>query len=180
MNGSDAWRWLQTGTLLAIGFWGVLVAMGRASWGFFDGVNLIFHEAGHPIFGLGGEFLGILGGSLAQVLVPAACAVAFLWQGQPFGAGLCGIWTGQSLVGVSIYMADARAQRLPLLGGDGVIHDWNYLLGRLGLLAWDRPLGTATALLAGALITISAVLAGLLCLRGTDSGHRDAAGGSEP
>ncbi len=165
MNGGAARRWLQAGTLLAIGCWGLLVAMGRASWGFLDGVNLIFHEAGHPIFSLGGHFLGALGGSLMQVLVPAGCAVAFLRQGQAFGAGLCGIWTGQSLVGVSIYMADARAQRIPLLGGGDVIHDWNYLLGRLGLLNWDRALGGATAFLAGLLIATSAIVAALACLQ---------------
>ncbi len=165
MNGGAAAGWLKAGVLLAVGCWGVLVAMGRSTWWFLDGVNLIFHEAGHLIFFLGGEFVSILGGSLMQVLVPAACGVAFIWQSQPFGAGLCGIWTGQSLVGVSIYIADARAQDLPLLGGDGVIHDWNYLLGRLGLLAWDRALGRATAILAGCLILASAFLAALLCLQ---------------
>ena len=37
-------------------------------------------------------------------------------------------------------MADARAQQLPLLTvGDAeyVIHDWNYLFGKLGLLGHD-------------------------------------------
>ena len=169
MNGGAAVAWLKAGGLLALGFWGVFVAAGRASWGFLDGVNLIFHKAGHVILFWGGQFLSVLGGSLFQVLVPAACAVAFLWRGDAFGAGLCGIWTGQSLVGVSRYMADARAQALPLLGGDGVIHDWNYLLGRLGLLAWDRTLGRATAVLAGLLIAASAILAAILCLQ-SDAG----------
>jgi hypothetical protein len=37
-------------------------------------------------------------------------------------------------------MADARAQDLPLLTtgeGDYVIHDWNYLFGKLGVLPHD-------------------------------------------
>ena len=37
-------------------------------------------------------------------------------------------------------MADARAQALPLLSvgnSDEVIHDWNYLFGRLGWLSHD-------------------------------------------
>ena len=165
MNGGAAVGWVKAGVLLALGLWGLLVAAGRASWWFLDGVNLIFHEAGHLIFWVGGEFVSILGGSVLQVLVPAACAIAFVWQHQPFGAGLCGIWTAQSLVGVSLYIADARTQDLPLLGGDGVIHDWNYLLGRLGLLAWDLALGRATAVLAGLIIVGSAVLAALLCQR---------------
>jgi hypothetical protein len=165
VNGGTVLAWLKAGTLLALGFWGILVAAGRASWGFMDGVNLIFHEAGHVLLFLGGEFVAVLGGSFMQLLVPAACAVAFLWRGDAFGAGLCGIWTGQSLVGVSRYMADARAQALPLLGGDGVIHDWHYLLGRLGLLAWDLALGRATAVAAGLLIAVSVILTSLACLR---------------
>lgn len=174
MNGDALLRWLQTGTLLALGFWGILVAAGRATWGFLDGVNLVFHEAGHVFFGLAGHFIGVLGGSLNQVLIPAACAAVFVWQGQAFGAGLCGIWTGQSLVGVSIYMADARARVLPLLGGDEAIfaHDWHYLLRTLGLLEWDRTLGRATAVLAALLIAASALLGALACLRTEDRGTR--------
>jgi hypothetical protein len=164
VNSGAAAGWLKAGGLLVAGLWGLLVAGRRASWGFLDGVNLILHEAGHVIFFLGGEFLTVLGGSLLQVLVPVACAAAFAWRGEAFGAGLCGIWTGQSLVGVSLYMADARARALPLLGGDDAGHDWNYLLGRLSLLAWDRALGRATALLAGLIILGSAVLAALHCL----------------
>ncbi len=165
MNGGAAVAWLKAGALLALGFWGVFVAAGRTSWGFLDGVNLIFHEAGHVIFYLGGQFLFVLGGSLFQVVLPAVCAAAFLRQGNAFGAGLCGIWTGQSLVGVSIYMADARARILPLLGGDDAGHDWHYLLGRLGLLAWDRALGRATAVLAGLLIAASAIAGAIYCLQ---------------
>ena len=165
MNGGAAVGWMKAGILLGLGLWGLLVAMGKASWWFLDGVNLVFHEAGHVILFLAGDFLTVLGGSLLQVLVPAACAAAFAWRGEAFGAGLCGIWTGQSLVGVSLYMADARLGALPLLGGDDAGHDWNYLLGRLGLLAWDRALGRATAVLAGLIILGSAILAALACLQ---------------
>ncbi len=35
-------------------------------------------------------------------------------------------------------------QFLHVLGGDGVIHDWNYLLGALGLLTWASGLATLT------------------------------------
>ncbi|PYM31744.1 MAG: zinc ribbon domain-containing protein, partial [Candidatus Rokuibacteriota bacterium] len=41
---------------------------------FLHGVNLIFHEAGHVIFGFLGEFIAVAGGSLNQVLIPAICA----------------------------------------------------------------------------------------------------------
>ena len=41
-------------------------------------------------------------------------------------------------------MADARAQDLPLLtvgDGDYVIHDWNYLFTKLGVLQHDTQIG---------------------------------------
>src|SRR4051812_24863367 len=42
--------------------------------------DLVFHEAGHVIFGFFGRFLTVLGGSLLQCLVPIILAVAFLRQ----------------------------------------------------------------------------------------------------
>jgi len=45
---------------------------------FIHGIDLVFHEAGHVIFGFFGEFLAVLGGSLTQVLMPLIATVAFL------------------------------------------------------------------------------------------------------
>ena len=56
---------------------GLAMAQGGVLW-FLHGVNLIFHEAGHVIFGFFGEFIAVLGGSLNQVLIPLIAAVAFL------------------------------------------------------------------------------------------------------
>ena len=42
------------------------------TWRLLDGVDFLIHEAGHPIFGIFGEFIGVAGGSLLQVLVPLA------------------------------------------------------------------------------------------------------------
>jgi hypothetical protein len=47
---------------------------------------------------------------------------------------------------IATYMADARAQELPLLtvgDSDDVIHDWNYLFGRLGVLDHDTQIAHA-------------------------------------
>jgi hypothetical protein len=107
--------------------------------------NLVFHEAGHVLFGLFGRFMTVLGGSLLQFLVPIVLAVAFLRQKTPFGAIVCAWWAGENLVDVAPYIADARALELVLLGGrtgaevEG--HDWEYLLGALGLLGFDVTLG---------------------------------------
>ncbi len=97
-----------------------------------DYVNLIFHEAGHWIWALGGEMLGSLGGSVTQVLVPLVCAVWLALDRHWIGSCLSVWWAGENLITVSRYIGDARALLLPLLGGDGAVHDWYFLLGLWG------------------------------------------------
>jgi hypothetical protein len=123
--------------------------------------NLVFHEAGHVLFGFFGRFLTVLGGSLFQFALPLALAAVFLKQHNPFGAVVCTWWAGQNLLDLTPYIADARSLQLVLLGGktgaevEG--HDWEYLLTELGWLHLDRTLGLAAyrvglMMMAGALI----------------------------
>ena len=127
--------------------------------GILDGANLIFHEAGHVLLSALGEFMMILGGSLMQVLIPAACTAYFLLRRQLASSAVTLFWTGESLTGVAIYVADAGRRELPLLGGEASTHDWNFLLGRLGLLGHAD--GLAWLLFGIAAATILAAL-GLL------------------
>ena len=50
---------------------------GDALLAFIHGIDLVFHEAGHVIFGFFGEFLAVLGGSLTQVLMPMIATVVW-------------------------------------------------------------------------------------------------------
>ncbi len=122
---------------------------------FLHGVNLVFHEAGHLIFGFFGRFVAVLGGSLNQVLIPTVCVVVFLRTRQRASAAVALFWTGQSLTDVAVYAADGRAMALPLLA-DGLIHDWNYLLGVTGLLHRAETLGRLM-FGAGALLMLGAL-----------------------
>jgi hypothetical protein len=99
---------------------------------FLDGVNLLFHEAGHLFLNFFGETIHFLGGTLGQLFFPIACALHFLQAGKIFETCLMGIWLSESLMYTAHYLGDARAQSLPLVGGH--IHDWNWLLTRWGLL----------------------------------------------
>jgi hypothetical protein len=109
-------------------------------------VNLPFHEAGHIIFSPFGRFLQVLGGTLGQLLMPAACmAVLLLRTGDAFGAAMAQWWLAESFMDIAPYINDARALNLILLGGVtgkdvADYHDWEYLLGSLGLLRWDHTL----------------------------------------
>ena len=103
-------------------------------WHFIDYVNLIFHEAGHTIFFFAGMYLKILAGSGLQIAIPLFITLYFLYNENRFSASLCLMWLGQNILNVSVYIRDAITMQLDLLGGDYVIHDWNYLLSNLDFL----------------------------------------------
>ena len=106
-----------------------------------DGVDLAIHETGHLVFAPFGEFIGFAGGTLFQLIMPATFVVYFARRGDEHAARVALWWVGQNCGHIAYYAADARAQDLPLVGGGE--HDWNYLLGRLGLLAHDQGISRA-------------------------------------
>lgn len=123
--------------------------------------DLVFHEAGHMIFGFFGDFMGTAGGTLMQLLMPAICLGTFLFkENNRFGAVVSTWWLGQSLMDCAPYAADARSQSLILLGGvtgkdvPGY-HDWNNMLGRLHIAEHDQAIGAALHLGGAALILAS-------------------------
>ena len=124
----------KTGVAIVVGIYFLWCAFDPAQWRFIDGINLVIHEAGHMLFMPFGEFLMIAGGSLWQVNMPAAFVWYFRRQAQPYSAALALFWVGQSMLNVSVYAGDAVVMQLPLLGGQDSLHDWNYLLERMGWL----------------------------------------------
>lgn len=107
-----------------------------SDWHFIDNVNLIFHEAGHTIFSFFGEFVHYLGGTLMQILIPAIFSFYFYNRKDYFSASLLLFWLSQNFFNVYVYAGDSIKMELPLLGGDGVNHDWNYMLSSVGLLRY--------------------------------------------
>jgi hypothetical protein len=106
----------------------------------FDFLNLGIHELGHVIAMPFGQWIGIAGGSLAQVVAPLIGCWQFLRQRDYFAAAFALGWLGESLGNLSVYIGDARKQELPLanlFGGDP-IHDWNYLLMSANRLGSDN------------------------------------------
>jgi hypothetical protein len=129
--------------LLRLAVAGVIAVYGLARfrnpeyWDLLDDVNLAVHEAGHVLFQPFGDPLVVLGGSLFQVVVPLAFVAYFLVRQEPLSASVVLAWVGASLANVALYIGDARAQDLPLLGGENVIHDWWYLFTEWDLLPRD-------------------------------------------
>jgi hypothetical protein len=153
-------NYLKLGFVLLLGVYGAVCAASPSTYRFLDRVDLVFHEAGHPLFGFFGEFIGVMGGTLMQVLIPAIVAVYFFHSGQSYSGAATLFWIAQSLFNVSVYARDARARALPLLGGDDSFHDWSYILGRLHLLHWDQAVGNLIYLI-GLLCLIASILGGL-------------------
>jgi len=153
-------NYLKVGFIGIIGVYGVLCALSPDNYRWLDLVNLVFHEAGHAVFGFLGDFFGVLGGTLMQVLIPSIVTGHFVLYGHRWSGMVTLFWVSQSLFNVSVYVKDARAQALPLFGGDDAIHDWNWLLGRLGLLSWDQVIGGAIYA-TGLVVLAASILGGL-------------------
>lgn len=141
----------------ALALYGMPCLLRPESGRFLDAVDLAIHETGHLVFAPFGEFLGFLGGSLFQLALPAAFVVYFWQRADRHGASVALWWVAQNCWNVSVYVRDARAQALPLVGGGE--HDWAYLLGRLGWLRYDHAIALDIRLV-GAAIYVYAIATG--------------------
>src|SRR3954469_11466422 len=117
-------------------------ASARGGFLFIDSANLIVHEGGHNLFGWFGPTLGLWGGTLLQWLVPLLLAAYFFGQHQITGFVFCLFFFFENWLYTATYMADARAQVLPLVsigGGDGDenMHDWYNIFSHMGILDRD-------------------------------------------
>jgi hypothetical protein len=103
--------------------------------------------------------MGVAGGSVFQVIFPAAFMVYFIWNEKYYSAAVVLFWVGQSILNVYVYAADAVVMQLVLTSGmtgsEGSFHDWNYLLTETGLIGSTKTIAGIIRL-AGALVIISA------------------------
>jgi hypothetical protein len=160
--------WARAALLALLVVWGLwfitrTVASNAAGESFLHMVNLPFHEAGHVFFGIFGQFIGSLGGTLGQLLMPLIAMLVLLLQTRdPFGASVGLWWLGQNFIDIAPYINDARAGQLPLVGGNFGhsapygFHDWEYLLTETGLIRMDHQIAQASHLL-GSLIMLLAL-----------------------
>jgi len=78
-------------------------------------MDLVFvpvHEGGHALFGWLGYWPLVLGGTLLQLLVPAALACYFLLRRQLPGTAFCAFFFFENFLPIATYMADSRKQEL--------------------------------------------------------------------
>ena len=135
-----------------------MLAHPDAGW-LMDSVDLPIHETGHLVFAAFGEVMQFLGGTLFQIIVPAVFTGHFVKRGDKHAAFSCLWWVAQNFWNVSVYIADARSEALPLVGGGE--HDWNFLLGRFGWLNKDHVIAHDVWVV-GVMIFVVAIGGGLL------------------
>jgi hypothetical protein len=125
--------------------------------------DLGIHELGHLIFYIvpAGAFVTAIAGSALQILVPVGAATYFLRRRDPLAVAACLAWIAANIADVAVYVADAPAEQLELLGGD---HDWAYLLGPEQLDRLDCASGIANGLRFVGLVTLVAAIAVLVDL----------------
>lgn len=124
---------------------------------FIDNLNLLIHEGGHGVFYIFGDFIYTLGGTLMQIIIPS---LVILYAVTNFKRNILQwaiVWLGQNFLNIARYVSDARDKIIPLLGGKNVYHDWEWILGRLDLLEYDKFIGNIFYII-GILFFILAIL----------------------
>lgn len=117
------------------------------------------HEASHLAVFFLPPILVAAAGSLGEMSFTVLLLYAALKAKSYFAAVFTSLWVMLGFMSAGRYMADARAQSLPLIGpGETVQHDWHYVFSQLGWLNADTIIGGAVQTLGG---IIGA--AGLLC-----------------
>jgi hypothetical protein len=120
-----------------------------------DNVNLPIHETGHLVFAPFGDFVQALGGTLFELIVPAVFLGYFLTKRDRHAASVALWWIAENLWYIAVYIADARRQELPLVGGGE--HDWTYILSEMGLMHRDVAIGHTVHMWGVALFVVATV-----------------------
>jgi hypothetical protein len=110
---------------------------------FIDTANLIVHEGGHNLFSWFGPTLCLWGGTLLQWMVPFLLAVYFFSHRETAGFVFCLFFFFENWLYTATYMADARAQVLPLVTtGDPEFaeNDFFRIFTNLGVLDYDTKI----------------------------------------
>jgi hypothetical protein len=149
----EDWQSVSTAALIGwVGFYALFLLhalTNKTGFLIIDTVNLIVHEAGHLLFYWLGATPGLWGGTVNELLVPAAIACYFLFHRQVTGVAFGAFFFFENFLYISVYMADARAQTLPLVtvgNADVGEHDWFQILSSLGLLQHDTAIASVVRL----------------------------------
>lgn len=116
MATAKKFNYAKAGFTALMAIYGLNCARSVEEGSFLDRVDLIAHEAGHLLFGYFGEFMLVIGGTMGQLLVPLAIGAYFITRLEFYSAVVALFWVGQSFLNISVYVKDAAAMDLPMVG----------------------------------------------------------------
>jgi hypothetical protein len=120
------------------------------------------HEVSHLVTAFLPPILCATAGSIGEVSFTVLMAVAAYRAKSYMALGFTLLWVMLAANSAGIYMADARAQQLQLVGaGPDPKHDWNFVFGQLGWLDWDTFIGTFVRVM-GDFAGVAALIIGIL------------------
>jgi hypothetical protein len=100
------------------------------------------HEGSHIVTAWLPPIVTASAGSIGEVLFTVFVLIAAIKGRAYFAAVFAGLWVMFSMHNAGLYMADARAQLIPLIGpSENPIHDWHFVFGQLGWLGNDTLIG---------------------------------------
>ncbi|MDD5258342.1 MAG: hypothetical protein PHD29_00020 [bacterium] len=110
--------------------------------------NYWVHEAGHLLALPFGQFLEAISGTLLECLIPVIFLIAFLKQGEFFGASFCFGWLSTCFFYASWYISTAQRT-------DNWNHDWYNILSCMGILMYNHQIAFLVKLAAVILMLFS-------------------------
>jgi hypothetical protein len=124
-------------------------------------VNFGIHELAHLVLSFLPQIFVAAAGSISEIIFALTLLYVALKEKSYFAAAFSGLWVMFSFISAGRYMADARAQVLPLIGpGETVNHDWHYVFSQLGWLNYDTLIGGSMRML-GITIGLASLAFGL-------------------
>lgn len=119
------------------------------------------HEMSHIVLMFLPQILVAMAGSFGEITFTILLLFATIKGKTYFASVFAGLWIMLAFNSAGRYIADSRAQLLPLVGpGPTVNHDWNYVLGQFGLLNFDTFIG-GTVRVIGDVIGVLALIFGV-------------------
>lgn len=119
------------------------------------------HEAAHIVLMFMPPVFTAAAGSLSEIAFTGLITYAAVRAKAYFAMVFCMVWMMLAMTSAGNYMADSRAQQMPLIGpGENPQHDWHFVFSQLGWLDYDTIIGT-TVKIGGDVIGLIGLLIGL-------------------
>src|SRR6185437_13761394 len=92
--------------VIALLLYGIIGLRNPDEYRLLDAVDLPIHETGHLVFAPFGDFLQVLGGSIFQLVVPAAFVIYFWRRQDRYAASVVLFWVAQNFWNIARYIGD--------------------------------------------------------------------------